>query len=61
MLPNSEYNVIESPLSGFIEGAKFRGARRYIPQDRTVITLQVPENRDVEYSDDIRWIILQSL
>lgn len=53
--------VIESPLSKFIAGTKFRGARRYIPKDKSIITLQFPQHRDVECSSDVRWIILQSL
>lgn len=53
--------VVETPLESFVEKRKFRGARRYIPHDAEVITLQVPPDRDVETSDDIRWIILQSL
>lgn len=58
---NSKARVIETPLEKFISGTKFRGARRYIPTTEHVTTLRIPDNRDVEYSDDIRWIILQTL
>jgi len=53
--------VVESSLERFIGKSKFRGARRYIPQDQTVFTLEAPLNREVEITDDLRWIVLQSL
>lgn len=58
---NQSFGVVETPLSRFTEGTKFRGARRYIPNEKRILTFQVPETRDVECSDDLRWIILQSL
>lgn len=56
---DSKAGVIESPFSKFAAGTKFRGARRYIPRDKSIITLQFPQHRDVECSSDVRWIILQ--
>jgi hypothetical protein len=58
---NQKANVIETPIDEFVDKAKFRGARRYIPQNVEVLTLETPFNREVEIADDIRWIILQSL
>lgn len=59
---NREVGIIETSLDVFIEsGAIFRGARRYIPKDRPVVTLETPTHREVEVSSDIRWIVLQSL
>lgn len=57
---NSKAGVIENSIPNFIDN-KFRGARRYIPKDKKVITLEVPIEREVETEDDIRWIILQSM
>ena len=54
-------NIVENPLDKFVSGNKFRGARRYIPKGKEVITLETPLNREIEIADDIRWIILQSL
>lgn len=54
-------NVVETPLDKFIGKTKFRGARRYIPKDVEVLTLETPVDREVEIADDIRWIVLQSL
>ncbi|OHA32242.1 MAG: hypothetical protein A3B09_02455 [Candidatus Taylorbacteria bacterium RIFCSPLOWO2_01_FULL_43_83] len=54
-------NVVETPLQKFIGKTKFRGARRYIPKDQEVLTFQTPPDKEVEISDDLRWIILQSL
>lgn len=53
--------IIEQPMNKFIGNEKFRGARRYIPKDNEVITLEVPIEREVETADDVRWILLQSL
>lgn len=60
---NKELGVIETPLAEFIEAeqGKFRGVRRYVPKGADLVTLQVPEYRDVDTSDDIRWIVLRSL
>jgi hypothetical protein len=53
--------VAESPLDEFLDKAKFRGARRYIPKGVEVLTLETPFRRGVEIADDIIWIVLQSL
>lgn len=53
--------VVETPLETFVGKRKFRGARRHIPHGSDVLTLEAPAGRDVETSDDIRWIVLQSL
>lgn len=58
---DSRGNVVESSIQTFIGTTKFRGAKRYIPCDVDVITLETPSNRDVETMDDIKWILLQSL
>lgn len=57
---NSKVGVVESSLKEFV-GSSFRGARRYLPQGKEVLTLETPIVREVETSDDIRWIILQNL
>ncbi len=58
---NRKVGVVESPLDAFVGVRGFRGARRYVPIDHKVLTLQTPIAREVETSDDIRWIVLQSL
>jgi hypothetical protein len=59
---NKKVGVTESLLDGFLnEGHKFRGARRYIPKDKKVFTLETPPSREIEIMDDMRWVILQSL
>lgn len=45
---NSELGVTESPIEQFLYINNFRGARRMIPADRTVLTLHVPPEREVE-------------
>ncbi|MEK7649998.1 MAG: NlpC/P60 family protein [Patescibacteria group bacterium] len=58
---NSKVGIIETPLHSFVNEENFRGARRIIPEALEVITLITPQGREVETSDDIRWIVLQSL
>ena len=58
---NKRAGVVETPLDRFISEFEFRGARRLIPKKRHVMTLEIPKQRCVETSDDIKWIILQSL
>ncbi|MDO8663412.1 MAG: NlpC/P60 family protein [Candidatus Wildermuthbacteria bacterium] len=58
---NKKAGVIETPLSRFVSETTFRGARRYIPKNREIFTLETPTDREVESADDIKWIVLQSL
>ncbi len=58
---NKKVNVIESSFDSFIGKTRFRGARRYVPKDQIVLTLETPEKREIEIEDDIRWIVIQSL
>jgi peptidoglycan endopeptidase LytE len=54
-------HVTESSLESFVGEIGFRGIRRYVPKGQVVLTFETPSDREVETSDDIRWIILQSL
>lgn len=58
---NTGAGVIESPLEGLTADGVFRGIRRIIPSGSRVVTLSCPMSWEVETSDDVRWIILQSL
>lgn len=58
---NRKVGVTETKLDEFVGKDKFRGARRYIPKHRGITVLETPANREVEISDDIKWIILQSM
>lgn len=53
--------VTETPLQRFVGRTRFRGARRYVPRDHEVLTLEIPPHREVETAEDIKWVILQSL
>ncbi|HUD04223.1 MAG TPA: NlpC/P60 family protein [Candidatus Paceibacterota bacterium] len=57
---NKKFGIVETPLKRFIRDG-LRGVRRFIPKDRKIYTFITPPNREVEWSDDVRWIILQSL
>lgn len=54
--------VVEMPLKSFVKKEKFRGAYRLIPRQAEVGTFQIPVNgdRDIETSDDMKWLILES-
>ena len=58
---NREVGVVEDSLGEFVGKTKFRGARRYVPKDVEVLTLEIQVDREVEIADDLRWIVLQSL
>lgn len=55
---NSRLGIVESPIATFLYIDRFRGARRMIPSDHAVLTLETPPEREVETEDDIRWMIL---
>ena len=57
---NRKVGVIESPYEEFTSKG-LRGIRRFIPETREVYTFETPPEREVEWSDDFRWIILQNL
>ena len=59
---NKRAGVIETDISKFTAAdSKVRGIRRYILDSARVVTLEIPPAREVELSDDIRWIVLQYL
>ncbi len=58
---DKKVNIIESSFERFIGKLKFRGIRRYVPVDKKVITLEIPPDTEVESSDDLRWLVLQTL
>lgn len=53
--------IVQESLDAFLGGSEFRGIRRYIPRYAQVLTVETPLEREIETSDDIRWVILQSL
>lgn len=56
---NKQYGICETAIESFIQKNEYvEIVRRYI-SGRTV-TLEIPEGRDVESSDDINWIIRQN-
>lgn len=50
--------VIERSIDHFLSSAELRGIRRFIANPSRVVTLETPPEREVETSDDIRWIVL---
>lgn len=60
---NSEFGtgVVKIPFHQLFATRKSCGAGRIIPRGAEVITLEIPLAREAESSDDIRWIVLQSL
>jgi cell wall-associated NlpC family hydrolase len=59
---NRRLGVIEVAVKDFLGSEDaFRGVRRLIQDTKDTITLQCPESREVETSDDLRWIVLQRL
>lgn len=58
---NSNVGVIETQFDEFVGKNKFRGVRRHISKHREITVLETPADREVEISDDIKWIVLQSI
>jgi cell wall-associated NlpC family hydrolase len=59
---NRHLGVVEVSTQAFIGRPEhFRGARRIIPRTARIVTLQAPQERELEISDDIRWIVLRRL
>lgn len=59
---NKRLGVTEVSLESFLGSEEaLRGVRRVIRDDRNTITFQCPWSREVETSDDLRWIVLQRL
>ncbi|MEK6896092.1 MAG: NlpC/P60 family protein [Nanoarchaeota archaeon] len=57
---NKMEGIIETQIEKFINNSP-RGATRVIPVGYEVVTLKTPQNREIEISEDIRWILLQNL
>lgn len=53
--------VVETNISAFVNGGRWRGARRILPASPDAATVICPDDCCVETSDDLRWIILQRL
>ncbi len=51
--------VVEIPVERFIGNRTLQGVRRFESFDS--ITLEISHDRLVEWSDDIRWLLLQNL
>ena len=58
---NTKSGLIESSFEEFTDEDSLRGIRRLVPNGRDVYTFITPLEREIEWSDDIRWIILQNL
>jgi hypothetical protein len=58
---NRQLGVIKSSISAFVEAEDYRGIRRITPDFTRITVLQLPLEREVETSDDIKWILYQNL
>ena len=59
---NSEFGrgVVELPMSGLLSSRKLVGVGRIAHPAGRIMTFVFPSEREVETSDDIRWIVLQN-
>lgn len=60
---NGEFGVgvVKVPFHEVCATRKICGAGRIFPTDNKLITLLTPPAREIETSDDVRWVILQEL
>jgi hypothetical protein len=56
---NAKRGIVEDELLKFCTHSAFCGVRRIVPMN-SMLTLEVPDYRDIETSDDLRWLILSS-
>lgn len=54
-------SVVEEDFTSLLERCSLRGVRRILSPKREIFTVEIPEDLEVESSDDIKWIILQSI
>jgi cell wall-associated NlpC family hydrolase len=58
--PNRHVN--EMPIDDFIEiSGAFRGVRRLVPEGEPLHAFLIPEDKMVEYSDDLRWLVMANV
>ena len=58
---SKKLGVVETPFFEFANRSSLRVIKSYLPEEGEVVTLETPLGREIEGSDDIRWIVLQSL
>jgi len=58
---NKKKGVVEVSLDEFTKTEDFRGFRRIVSDFSRLVVLEIPKERELETSDDIRWIIIQNL
>jgi hypothetical protein len=58
---SKKVGIVESDFDDFVDKYQVRKIKRIIPSDAKVHTFIIPQDTEVESSDDIFWILLQSL
>ncbi len=59
---NSRVGVVETEVEAFTRnGAAYRGLRRPVSDLGRLVTFRLPPSRDIETSDDLRWLVLQEM
>ncbi len=53
--------VEEISILKYLQPNRFRGVRRIMPKNHTLLTLEIPPHVEVETADDLRWIVLSAL
>lgn len=59
--PSAPFGVACASLDDWRADPAWRGARRIIPAEHRVLTLQIPSSLEIETSDDALWTILEML
>jgi hypothetical protein len=53
--------VVQAPVNLFTEADDFRGARRMVNDLKSITTIKVPTDYEIESSDDIKWLLIRHL
>lgn len=59
--PETMYGIACEKLTSWRQKKIWRGARRFIPPDHSILTIEIPPDREIETSDDVCWHLLETL
>ncbi len=59
--PDAHGGIACAELPRWRRKKSWRGARRFAPTDRAILTLEIPSHLEIETSDDVCWHLLETI
>lgn len=59
--PEASDGIARDTLTSWRQSVSWRGAGRILEQPESTITLEIPPSMDIESSDDVTWMLLETL